>query len=105
MKIQATDNVKNIPDGVLDFLFESFGFYCDEEFPMPWDAGIQVEGDKIVIEGGILPGGGAANSHATLTLTPADFNKYVRFESRITEDAIPEGMIEKIQEAGWKVVF
>lgn len=102
MIIKATTNVKAIPTELEDLIYEEFQFYCDEDFPMPWDAGIEVENGKIIISDSIAPGGGNSGSYAEVTLTPDDFNKYVRFESSENE-TLNAQQIKALNEAGWTV--
>lgn len=102
MIIKATENVKAIPSELEDLIYEEFQCYCDEDFPMPWDAGIEVENGKIVISGSIAPGGVISGSHAEVTLTPDAFNKYLRFESYDNE-TLNAQQIKALNEAGWTV--
>ena len=102
MIIKATTNVKAIPTELEDLIYNDFQFYCGEDFPMPWDAGIEVENGKIVISGSIAPGGDIFGSYAEVTLTPDAFNEYVRFDS-YDDETLNAQQIKALNEAGWTV--
>lgn len=60
--LKPTRNSKDITDEVDDRLYDltynGIMIYSDDEsFPIPWDAGVYVEGSDLVLSGGAGPGG------------------------------------------------
>ena len=98
--ISPTANAKPIPDKLYDQLFDEADLYIiptKDDFPMPWEADINVKGKDLVLSGHAGPQG-YGRSQTVIPIKDAD--RYIRIEVSYT---ISDEVIDQLEKLGWKV--
>lgn len=89
----AKGNIFDIHDDAVDLLI----YPLDEDVPCPWDPDVTIENGKVIVSGGMSPGGGDPYNTCICTLKVEDFAKYYKVDCPDNN----ESLINALGNAGW----
>lgn len=105
IKLNLTPKSKDLGDNLYDEIYKKTANGLeispkDEEFAIPWDASLYIEGDNVVIDGYVGPGGG---SHSTCVakIPLKVVNNYIELSVWPESHADEQDLIDMFSEYGW----